>query len=53
VGEASYRIARGGAAVVRVPLRGARQGDVVAVAAQHDAQGRPRTTTARLKLVRN
>jgi hypothetical protein len=39
--------------VVRVPLRGARQGDVVAVAAQHDAQGRPRTTTARLKLVRN
>jgi hypothetical protein len=53
VGEASYRIARGRTAVVRVPLRGARRGDVVVVAAQHDAKGRPRTTTARLKLVRS
>jgi Ca2+-binding RTX toxin-like protein len=53
VGEASYRIARGRAAMIRVSLRGARRGDVVAVAAQQDAQGRPRTTTARLKLVRS
>jgi len=51
VGAASYRIARGRAAVLRVALRGARPGKVVAVAAQHDAQGRPRTTTARLMLV--
>lgn len=50
VGAASYRIARGRAAGVKVGLRGARQGLAVAVAAQRDAQGRPRTTTATLRL---
>jgi hypothetical protein len=50
VGEASYRIARGKAAAVRVKLGAVRPGAVVAVAAERDAQGRPRTTTATLTL---
>jgi hypothetical protein len=35
-----------------VATHGARPGDVVAVAAERDAQGRPRTTSAHLRLRR-
>jgi RTX calcium-binding nonapeptide repeat (4 copies) len=52
VGEASYLIARGKAAVVRVTLHHAHPGAATAVAAERDAQRRPRTTTARLQLRR-
>jgi hypothetical protein len=50
VGVARYRLEQGRAGRIRVRLHGARAGKVVAVAAQRDAQGRPRTTTARLRL---
>jgi hemolysin type calcium-binding protein len=50
VGHAAYRLAHGHGAAIRVATHGARTGEVTAVAAEHDAQGRPRTTTARLTL---
>jgi Ca2+-binding RTX toxin-like protein len=53
VGKQRFRLAGGQTAAVRVKLRGARAGTVLATATEHDAHGRPRTTTARLRLVRN
>jgi Ca2+-binding RTX toxin-like protein len=50
VGVASYRLARGKAAAIRLRLHDARSGTAIATATERDASDRPRTTTATLRL---